>query len=278
MPATHCIGPALASGGALCHILDMEIWPAIDIQNGRCVRLSQGDFARQSVYHDSVLEMAQNWIAQGATRLHLVDLDAAVGQGDNFSAIESVMRSLPSPIPALGTIQHRQRIQIQVGGGIRSAAVIQRLLDAGASRLVCGTRAIREPEWFAEMAERYPGRLMLGIDARAGRVAVEGWTQTTGLSVQDQVKQVAAWPLAGIVYTDIDRDGMLQGPDVDGLRQLVSGTAHPVIASGGVSSIQDIQALMSAGAAGCIIGKALYEGRLTLPEVLSLATAVAAEP
>ncbi|HMP80058.1 MAG TPA: HisA/HisF-related TIM barrel protein, partial [Pirellulaceae bacterium] len=116
-----------------------------------------------------------------------------------------------------------------------------RLLDAGASRLVCGTRAIREPEWFAEMAERYPGRLMLGIDARAGRVAVEGWTQTTGLSVQDQVKQVAAWPLAGIVYTDIDRDGMLQGPDVDGLRQLVSGTAHPVIASGGVSSIQAIR-------------------------------------
>ncbi len=250
----------------------MEIWPAIDIQNGQCVRLCQGDFSRQSVYNTSVVETAARWVAMGAQRLHFVDLNAAAGDGDNVAAIQAVLAELQASASEVDYAN----LAVQVGGGVRSEAAIDRYLAAGATQLVCGTRAIREPDWFETMTGRYPSRLVLGLDARQGLVAVNGWKQTTVWTVADAIRRVADLPLAGIVYTDIQRDGMLSGPNLDGLREVVALTAIPIIASGGVATLDDIRRVAETGAAGCIIGKALYEGRIALPDALAAATSTAA--
>lgn len=238
--------------------IGVEVWPAIDIRQGRCVRLRQGDFSRQTVYGEDPAEMARHWVNQGARRLHLVDLDgAAQGKPCNLEAIQRILQVVDVPC--------------QFGGGIRNETSIQRLLELGAHRLVIGTAAVENPAWFTQMAQKFPGKLVLGIDAREGWVAVAGWQRRSQLHALQLAQQFAHLPLAGIVYTDIATDGMLSGPNVEAMAAMQAAVALPVIASGGIKTPQDVEKLAAAGLAGCIIGRALYEKCLSLQEAMRAA-------
>jgi len=234
----------------------MQIWPAIDLRGGKCVRLQQGDFQRETVYGDDPAAMARHWVEQGATCLHLVDLDGARdGDSANLQAVKAILAAVQVPC--------------ELGGGIRDEAAIERLLGLGLSRLVIGTRALREPEWFRKVCGQYPSKLAVGIDAKSGFVATDGWLQTSATRAVELAQQFSKEPLAAIIYTDIARDGMLQGPNVDAMREMNDAVEIDVIASGGVTTADDVRKLAAIGMAGCIIGRALYEGTLTLPEALA---------
>lgn len=236
----------------------MEVWPAIDLRGGRCVRLRQGDYQQETVFADDPAAMARHWVAQGAQRLHLVDLDAARdGRGANAEAVCAILAAVDVPC--------------QLGGGIRDEATIRRWLDAGAARLVVGTKAAEEPEWLRTMARRYPGRLVLGVDARDGWAATDGWQRTSRLSAIDLARQFAGEPLAAVVYTDIATDGMMAGPNVAAMAEMQRAVPLPVVASGGVATVDDVARLAAAPVAGCIIGRALYEGAISLPAALAAA-------
>jgi phosphoribosylformimino-5-aminoimidazole carboxamide ribotide isomerase len=236
----------------------MQIWPAIDLRGGKCVRLKQGDYQRETTYGDDPAEMARRWVDQGAEYLHLVDLDGARdGSTANLPAVESILAAVTVPC--------------ELGGGIRDEATIERLLGIGLARLVVGTRALKEPDWFRAMYRKYPGQLALGIDAKNGLVATDGWLQTSTTPAIDLARQFASEPLAAIIYTDIAKDGMLQGPNLDAMAEMNSAASIDVIASGGVTSADDVRRLAEIGLAGCIIGRALYEGNLSLPEALAAA-------
>lgn len=236
----------------------MQIWPAIDLRGGKCVRLQQGDYGRETVFGDDPAEMARRWVAEGAQCLHLVDLDGARhGNAANQPAIEAILAAVQIPC--------------ELGGGVRDEATIQRWLTAGLQRLVIGTKALKEPAWFRAMCRRFPQRLVLGIDARSGRVATDGWLEVSSLPATAMAREFAAEPLAGIIYTDIAKDGMLAGVNLSAMREMREAVALPVIASGGVSSVADVRELARIGMAGCIIGRALYEGRLTIRESIQAA-------
>lgn len=236
----------------------MEIWPAIDLRGGKCVRLKQGDYSRETVFGEDPAAMAQHWCQQGARRIHLVDLDGARdGRPGNLESVRAILAAAKVPC--------------ELGGGIRNEETIEELLDLGLTRLVVGTLALKEPDWFRRMCLRFPGRLVLGIDARGGRVATDGWLQTSDVPAVDMARQFAESPLAAIVYTDIATDGMLTGPNVAAMAEMQAAVSVPVVASGGVSRRDDVVRLAEAGLAGCIIGRALYEGTLTLPEALAAA-------
>ena len=237
----------------------MQIWPAIDLRGGKCVRLQQGDYDRETVYGENPAEMAQHWVSQGARCLHLVDLDGArEGHAANRAAVAAIVSSVDVPC--------------ELGGGIRDEATINELLELGLHRLVIGTKALTDPDWLEQMCHRYPQRLVVGIDARDGRVAVEGWLQTSDINAIDLARKFAALPLAAVIYTDIATDGMLAGPNVAAMAEMASAVSLPVIASGGVTTVGDISDLSATSVAGCIIGKALYEGRLDLTEALRAAS------
>lgn len=232
----------------------MIIWPAIDICGGKCVRLKQGDYNRETVYGDPV-EMAGHWIGLGAERLHLVDLDGARdGKAKNFDSIRKILE--------------QWNIPCQLGGGIRDESTISRYLEIGVRQLVVGTLALKNPEWFEEMSKKYPQRLVLGIDAKNGMVATDGWLETSRTSGIELARRFEKLPIAAIVYTDIATDGMMQGPNVAEMKAISQAVAVPITASGGVSKIEDIIALSEAGLPGCIIGRALYEGTIDLKEAL----------
>lgn len=236
----------------------MQIWPAIDLRGGKCVRLQQGDYQRETVFAEDPVAMAVRWRDAGASCLHLVDLDGARdGLAINAPVVEAIVQHVGLPC--------------QLGGGIRDQETIDRWLASGVARLVVGTRALKEPDWFRRMCRRYPDQLVLGIDARGGRVATDGWLEVSQIGAVELANWFANEPLAAIVYTDIARDGMLQGPNLPAMRQMCDEVRAPVIASGGVTSIDDIRALAELEVAGCIIGRALYEGRLTLEEALRAA-------
>ena len=242
----------------------MQIWPAIDLRGGKCVRLKQGDYQQETVFGDDPAAIARQWVGQGATRLHLVDLDGArEGRAANRDALQAILLAVDVPC--------------QIGGGIRDEATIEQLINLGAARLIVGTRALREPEWFVAMCRRFPERLVLGIDAREGRVATDGWRETSETSAVDFAKRFAEEPLAAIVYTDIAKDGMLAGPNLAAMAEMVAATEAPVIASGGVTTATDVASLAKIGAAGCIIGRALYEGTLTLADALAAAAPTVTE-
>ena len=241
----------------------MEIWPAIDLRGGKCVRLRQGDYGQETVFGDDPTETALRWVAQGAKRLHLVDLDAA-------------RDGSPRNLEAVRRIRSAVGVAIQLGGGVRSEETIRGLLDLGMDRLVVGTAAINDPEWARAMVRLFPGRLVLGLDARDGRPATDGWQRTSRYPAADFAARFQGEPIAGIVYTDISRDGMLSGPNVDAAAAIQESVKVPVIASGGVSCLDDIRRLAKAGLAGCIIGRALYEGRVSLSEAMKFETEVAA--
>jgi phosphoribosylformimino-5-aminoimidazole carboxamide ribotide isomerase len=236
----------------------MQIWPAIDLLGGKCVRLEQGDYRRETVFADDPAGVAADFQRQGAEHLHLVDLDGArAGRPMNLDAVRAILDAVD--------------MQCELGGGIRDEATIESLLETGLARLVLGTSALKRPAWFREMCGKFPNRLALGVDARHGMVATDGWLETSSTSAVDLVQQFTEAPLAAIIYTDIATDGMLQGPNVAAMRQMQESIDLPVIASGGVTTASDVAALAAAGLAGAIVGKALYVGTLTLNDALAAA-------
>jgi phosphoribosylformimino-5-aminoimidazole carboxamide ribotide isomerase len=231
--------------------------PAVDIRGGRCVRLVQGDFARETRYADDPAEMARHWQDQGASRLHVVDLDGARdGVRANAEVVARLLRGVSIPV--------------QVGGGIRSLDTARTLVEQGADRVVVGTHAAEEPEALAEWALTLGAeRLVVGVDARDGRVATHGWRSVTELTVVELCARLASLGARRVVYTDVGRDGVLAGPNVETTRELAQMIG--VIGSGGVATVEDLRALAEAGAEGAIIGTALYEGRLQLRDALAVA-------
>ncbi len=225
----------------------------------QCVRLQQCDYARETVFSDDPAATALGFQQQGAQFLHLVDLDGArAGKPMNLAAVEAIVRAVD--------------MQCELGGGIRDEATIDSLLKAGLSRLVLGTSALKRPDWFRDMCAKFPGRLALGVDARNGLVATDGWLETSTTHAVDLVQQFADDPLAAIIYTDIATDGMLQGPNVAAMREMQEAVPHDVIASGGVTTAKDVAQLTAAGLAGAIVGRALYAGTLTLKDALKTAS------
>lgn len=229
----------------------MLIYPAIDIKNGKCVRLTQGLINEEKKYFDDPVEAAKLWQSQGAKVLHVVDLDGAFeGSPKNLSIIKSIINEVDIPV--------------QVGGGIRSLAAIEALLEAGAARAILGTKALEDKEMLTEAVKRFGDRIVVSIDAKGGYVATEGWVKTSELTVLEFVKELEDIGVATVVYTDIARDGMLMGPDIEGLMAIKQAAAIKVIASGGISSKADLDKLKELEVEGAIVGKALYEGKLSL--------------
>lgn len=236
----------------------MELWPAIDLRGGRCVRLLQGDYDRETVFGDDPVAMAEGFVAAGARRLHVVDLDGAKAGG-------------PVQAELIGRIVRAAGVPCQLGGGIRTLDTARAYADVGVQRLVVGSIAIEHPDLLEALAHALPARMVLGLDARAGMVATRGWLETSNLAAVDVARRHGHLPLAAIVYTDIAKDGMLEGPNLDSLAAMIAATSLPVVASGGIANAGDIGEVARAGAAGCIVGKALYAGAVTLPEALAAA-------
>lgn len=235
----------------------MLILPAIDLRGGRCVRLEQGDYAKETVFGDDPAAMAQRWVSAGAAFLHIVDLDGARdGRPVNGASIQRIVQTAGVPC--------------QLGGGLRSEADIEQALNWGVTRVVLGTRALQTPDWFASVCRQFPEKIVAGIDAKEGKVATHGWLAVGDLTALELAATVAAWPIAALVYTDITRDGMLAGPNLDAMAAMAAAVRVPVIASGGVTSLEDVRALAKRGLAGCIIGRALYEGRLDLTAAIKV--------
>lgn len=233
----------------------MEILPAIDLRGGQCVRLRQGDYNQETIFGDPV-EMARRFASEGATRLHLVDLDGArVGRPVNHEVVRNIVAAAGLPC--------------QLGGGIRDQAAIEGWLAAGVARVVLGTAALKDPELVREACRRHPGRIAVAIDARGGNVAVEGWAETSDVTTLDLAARFADAGVAAIVFTDVERDGIMEGANVAATARLTQATAIPVIASGGISGLGDLAALKAAGAAGAIVGRALYDGTLDLGQALA---------
>jgi len=236
----------------------MIIIPAIDLKDGKCVRLLQGRKEAVTVYSDNPVSVAEHWVNLGAELLHIVDLDGAfTGQQRNLEVIKAIRKAI--------------RIPVQAGGGIRDVSTVEMLITFGIDRVIIGTTAVSKPDAVKEMCDRFCGKVFAGIDAKDGMVAVRGWVKTTELKALDFAKKMESMGVAGIIYTDISRDGMLSGPNIEVIRKMVKGLGIPVIASGGVSSIEDIKSLMQIkNLWGVIIGKALYEGTLDLREAIKI--------
>jgi phosphoribosylformimino-5-aminoimidazole carboxamide ribotide isomerase len=242
----------------------MLIYPAIDLLGGRCVRLRQGDYSRETVFSDDPAAVARRWVELGADRLHVVDLDGAkAGKPVNGQVVRKIVEAAGVPV--------------QIGGGLRNEEHLAAAFDAGVRWAVLGTRALQDPAWVHTVATKYPGQIVLGLDAKDGLVATDGWLAVSSVRAVDLARQVADAPLAAVVYTDIATDGMMAGPNFEALAEMRAAVSLPVIASGGVSTMDHVKRLTLAGTPGCIIGRALYEGTLDLPTVLNV-TRSAAEP
>jgi phosphoribosylformimino-5-aminoimidazole carboxamide ribotide isomerase len=239
----------------------MIIFPAIDIRGGKCVRLVQGRADQETVYGDDPAAMGQRWQSEGAAWLHVVDLDGAFGaRPQNLEAIRRLRRAVTIPI--------------QLGGGIRSLGSMATYMDAGLDRLILGTAVLKDPDLVARACQAYPGRIALGLDAQNGLLAVEGWTETTTRTAAEVARELASLKPAAIIYTDISRDGVKRGVNLEATRALAQATEIPVIASGGVSSLDDIKTLLPLeplGIIGVITGRALYDGNLDLRAAIRVA-------
>ena len=244
----------------------MDIFPAIDLREGRCVRLVEGDFARETVYGDDPVAIARSFAGAGARWIHVVDLDAAkTGEPVNRPVVAAI-------VDAVGA-----GVKVQTGGGVRTVGDAEDLLGRGVARVVVGTTAVENADVVAEMSRRWPGRVAVGIDHRGGTVRLRGWTEDSGVLVEELVASVVGAGAAAVVVTDISRDGRLAGPDLEGLGSLLAATGAPIVASGGVSRAGDVEALAAIEAGGrrlegVIIGRAIYEGRVDLEAALAAAT------
>jgi phosphoribosylformimino-5-aminoimidazole carboxamide ribotide isomerase len=237
----------------------MLVIPSVDLRAGRVVRLLRGDYARETVYSDNVVAVVRAFVGAGARRVHLVDLDAARGQADPASS--GAATAAVAELAADGA-------QVQVGGGVRDRVGAQRWFDAGAAWVVIGSLALREPQAARALCEEFPGKVLIALDVRGGEARAEGWTQAAG-DVAVHIDRWRAWPTAGIVHTEIDRDGTLSGPAVPALRTVCARFYGPVFASGGVTTVDDIAACAAAGAAGVIVGRALHQGLFDLGAALA---------
>jgi phosphoribosylformimino-5-aminoimidazole carboxamide ribotide isomerase len=236
----------------------MDVIPAIDLRDGKCVRLIQGQYDRQITYNNDPAQQARRFYADGARWLHIVDLDGAkAGRPMNTGSI--------TEIAELGLLR------IEVGGGIRDEASIRELIDMGVTRIIIGTKAVSDFEWFSDMAHRFKGRLVLGLDARESMLATHGWQESTSQTLLEFAAQADRLPLAAIIYTDISKDGMLAGPNIERTAALVDAVKTPVIASGGVKEAGDIEKLKPVRVAGVIVGRSLYEGTLDLKDAIAAA-------
>lgn len=236
----------------------MQVIPAIDLRGGRCVRLQQGDYDRESVFGDDPAAIAEKWAGQGAGRIHLVDLDGAkIGKPVNVEAVREILARVVVPC--------------QLGGGVRDEETVAAWLGAGIERVIVGTKALKDPDWFRRICAAYPHRVVLGLDARDGLVATDGWLDVSSVEAAALAEQFDDLPMGGVVYTDISRDGMLQGPNLEATGALARRLKTPVIASGGVGTLEDIAHLAALPIAACIVGRALYDGRFRLDEARDLA-------
>lgn len=236
----------------------MRIIPAVDIKAGQCVRLVQGQADQETVYSNDPVAMACHWDEEGAQLIHVVDLDGAFdGKPVNVEIIKNII--------------YNSTVDIQIGGGIRTMDALSAYFDAGAYRIILGTIAHQQPEFVAQACKKYPGKILVGIDARNGKVAIQGWREVSDQSAADLAKSLESAGVAGYIFTDISKDGMMQGPNLEQIKEFASATTTPVIASGGVSRIEDVinlLALEKEGVEGMIIGKALYDKKLDYREIL----------
>jgi phosphoribosylformimino-5-aminoimidazole carboxamide ribotide isomerase len=236
----------------------MDVIPAIDLLKGSCVRLYQGDYDRSQVFSENPADVAKQWVDQGATRLHIVDLDGAkAGKVVNLGAIEA--------------IAHAVSVPIEIGGGLRDRTSVQQIFNLGIQWAILGTIAVEQPQLVQELCQEFPGQIIIGIDARNGRVATRGWLETSEVLATQLAVQMQELGAAAIIYTDIHRDGTLTGPNLEALRELAAAISIPIIASGGVSSITDLLSLLALepqGVTGVIVGRALYTGDILLKEAL----------
>ena len=244
----------------------MLIIPAIDLKDGKCVRLRQGRMDDSTVFSDHPVDMAKRWVDAGCRRLHLVDLNGAfAGEPVNGEIVREIAKAYPD-------------LPIQIGGGIRSAETIEAYLKAGVSYVIIGTKAVKEPEFVTEMCKAFPGHIIVGLDAQDGRVAIDGWAEVTDVLAVDLAQQFRNDGVSSIVYTDISRDGMMQGVNVEATVDLAVKAGIPVIASGGVTNIEDIRKLAAVsgqGILGAITGRAIYEGTLDVAEAQKLSDELA---
>lgn len=235
----------------------MILFPAVDIQEGRCVRLLQGKPEEEKVYFSEPWRAAIHWENEGALALHVVDLDAALDKGKNTNQIEEILS--------------RVSIPLQVGGGIRDRERVEEILGLGTDRVVVGTKAVEDPDWAAAICESFEDRVVIALDAREGKVAVEGWQKTSEVGVVELARKLEEAEPAAFLYTDVHRDGMLTSPHFEGVEELIEATEVPVIASGGVSSVDDVKRLGECGADAVIVGKALYEEEFDLSAAMEIA-------
>lgn len=235
----------------------MLIIPAVDIRGGRCVRLTRGRFEEETVYFADPVEPALKWQQEGAEYLHVVDLDGALeGEPKNLESLRRIVEAADIPI--------------QFGGGIRTFETARQVLDMGVDRIILGTKAIDSPELIKTLCAGFPGRIAVGLDQRDGKVAVKGWVESSELSFIEAAKQVEVFGPRALIFTDISRDGMLQGPNIGLLKELLDAVKVPVIVSGGVTTLDDIKALMGLSVEGAIIGKALYTGAVSLSRAIEV--------
>jgi phosphoribosylformimino-5-aminoimidazole carboxamide ribotide isomerase len=235
----------------------MEVIPAVDIKGGKCVRLYQGDYLKETVFSEDPVDVAMGWKAQGAQRLHVIDLDgAASGQLSNMAVIEAIVK--------------RVNLPVQVGGGIRGEATVARLLDIGIDRVILGTVAVENPELVKSLCQRYDEAIVVGIDARDGYVATRGWVKATDIKALEMGLQMAGLGVRRIIYTDIKRDGTLTEPGFKAIEEMVRGVNLPIIAAGGISKLSHLRKLRGLGVEGAILGKAIYTGDIKLKEALEL--------
>ena len=238
----------------------MKVIPAVDIKKGRCVRLSQGIANQETVYSDDPVAMACHWDEEGASLIHVVDLDGAFeGQPANLEIVKKII--------------YNSSVDIQVGGGIRNLKAIEQYVNAGAYRVILGTIAHKEPQFVAKACKEFPGKIIVGIDARDGNVAVKGWVEVSDQRATDLAKNLESYGVSGYIFTDISRDGMLKGPNLKSIKKFAENTCLPVIASGGVGSLKDVEDLLALepdGIEGVITGKALYDKKFTYAQILEL--------
>ena len=226
----------------------MIVYPAIDLRGGNAVQLVGGDPAVQPVTLPDPVAVARKWVDAGFQALHVIDLDAALGTGNNRAVVRDIIETASVPV--------------QVGGGVRAAATMHELIELGAARVIVGTRAIEDPAWRAEITHRYPGRVIVAADVRGDRIVTKGWTQETAISAIGFLRELSEEPLAAVLVTDVGREGQMIGIDVAKFEALVTATPHPVIAAGGIRDVADLRALDAAGVAGAVLGMALYTGAI----------------